>query len=110
MIRTQNIKDASLIHYHPEHRPNCQVSPAKRNRLTELMDLDRKQVHWLTATSNEDMFVKNATLDQVKLIELKLSQGAKPDLSVFDKYWPEAKPDTFGPPEMIIKLRETKLH
>ena len=27
---------------------------------------------------NEDMFVANATLDQVKMIELKLSQGAKP--------------------------------
>ncbi|SFR58132.1 Glutamate synthase domain-containing protein 2 [Marinobacter gudaonensis] len=27
---------------------------------------------------NEDMFRKNATLDQVKMIELKLSQGAKP--------------------------------
>ncbi len=29
-------------------------------------------------TFNEDRFVKNATLDQVKMIELKLSQGAKP--------------------------------
>lgn len=27
---------------------------------------------------NEEMFQKNATLDQVKMIELKLSQGAKP--------------------------------
>ncbi len=29
-------------------------------------------------TFNEDMFVSNATLDQVKMIEIKLSQGAKP--------------------------------
>lgn len=29
-------------------------------------------------TFNEDMFVRNATLDQVKMIEIKLSQGAKP--------------------------------
>lgn len=27
---------------------------------------------------NEEMFVRNATLDQVKMIEVKLSQGAKP--------------------------------
>ncbi|GHD44635.1 Glutamate synthase domain-containing protein 2 [Marinobacter persicus] len=29
-------------------------------------------------TFNEDMFKKNASLDQVKMIEVKLSQGAKP--------------------------------
>jgi glutamate synthase domain-containing protein 2 len=29
-------------------------------------------------TFNEDMFRENATLDQVKMIEIKLSQGAKP--------------------------------
>ncbi|MDI9245065.1 FMN-binding glutamate synthase family protein [Marinobacter sp. CHS3-4] len=29
-------------------------------------------------TFNEDMFQQNATLDQVKMIEIKLSQGAKP--------------------------------
>jgi glutamate synthase domain-containing protein 2 len=33
----------------------------------------------------------------------------KTGLTVFDKYWEEACPDTFEPPEFILKLRETKL-
>ncbi|MGM0768963.1 MAG: FMN-binding glutamate synthase family protein [Pseudomonadota bacterium] len=42
-----------------------------------------------------------------------LSPGAllegKTGLTVFDKYWPEADADTFGPPEFVLRLRETKL-
>lgn len=30
-------------------------------------------------------------------------------IAVFDKYWPQAQPDSFEPPEFILKLRETKL-
>lgn len=42
-----------------------------------------------------------------------LSPGAllegKTGLTVFDKYWPEADANTFGPPEFVLQLRETKL-
>ncbi|MEX2475654.1 FMN-binding glutamate synthase family protein [Marinobacter sp.] len=34
----------------------------------------------------------------------------KTGLRVFDKYWPEARPETFAPPEFVLQLRETKLH
>lgn len=30
-------------------------------------------------------------------------------LTIFDKYWESARADSFGPPEFILKLRETKL-
>ena len=33
----------------------------------------------------------------------------KTGMQVFDKYWAAARPDTFEPPEFILKLRETKL-
>lgn len=33
----------------------------------------------------------------------------KTGLTVFDKYWEFARPNTFEPPEFILKLRETKL-
>jgi len=34
---------------------------------------------------------------------------AETGLTVFDKYWPHARSDTFNPPEFVLKLRETKL-
>lgn len=38
-----------------------------------------------------------------------LLTGEKTGLTVFDKYWPEARANTFEPPNFIMKLRETKL-
>jgi len=38
-----------------------------------------------------------------------LLTGEKTGLTVFDKYWPEARSNTFEPPQFIMKLRETKL-
>lgn len=33
----------------------------------------------------------------------------KTGLRVFDKYWPDADPHTFGAPEFVLQLRDTKL-
>lgn len=49
-------------------------------------------------------------MDMLPFLEPGALLEGKTGLSVFDKYWPEARPDTFGPPEFIVKLRETKLH
>ncbi|MCG7201587.1 FMN-binding glutamate synthase family protein [Marinobacter pelagius] len=38
-----------------------------------------------------------------------LLTGEKTGMTVFDKYWHEARADSFEPPNFIMKLRETKL-
>lgn len=48
-------------------------------------------------------------LDLFPFLEPGALLEGKTGLTVFDKYWDEARPDTFEPPEFILKLRETKL-
>lgn len=48
-------------------------------------------------------------LDLFPFLEPGALLEGKTGLTVFDKYWEEARPDTFEPPEFILKLRETKL-
>ena len=48
-------------------------------------------------------------LDLFPFLEPGALLEGKTGLTVFDKYWDDARPDTFEPPEFILKLRETKL-
>ena len=48
-------------------------------------------------------------LDLFPFLEPGALLEGKTGLTVFDKYWENAEPDTFEPPEFILKLRETKL-
>jgi len=48
-------------------------------------------------------------LDLFPFLEPSALLEGKTGLTVFDKYWDDARPDTFEPPEFILKLRETKL-
>lgn len=48
-------------------------------------------------------------LDLFPFLEPGALLEGKTGLTVFDKYWEESRPDTFEPPEFILKLRETKL-
>lgn len=48
-------------------------------------------------------------LDLFPFLEPGALLEGKTGLTVFDKYWEEARYDTFEPPEFILKLRETKL-
>ncbi|GGC75837.1 FMN-binding glutamate synthase family protein [Marinobacter halophilus] len=48
-------------------------------------------------------------LDLFPFLEPGALLKGKIGLTVFDKYWADARPDTFEPPEFILKLRETKL-
>ena len=48
-------------------------------------------------------------LDLFPFLEPGALLEGKTGLTVFDKYWQEARYDTFEPPEFILKLRETKL-
>lgn len=48
-------------------------------------------------------------LDLFPFLEPGALLEGKTGLTVFDKYWEEARPNTFEPPEFILKLRETKL-
>ncbi|OZC35706.1 FMN-binding glutamate synthase family protein [Marinobacter vinifirmus] len=48
-------------------------------------------------------------LDLFPFLEPGALLEGKTGLTVFDKYWDDARADTFEPPEFILKLRETKL-
>lgn len=48
-------------------------------------------------------------LDLFEFLEPGALLEAETGLKVFDKYWPKANPESFDPPEFILKLRETKL-
>lgn len=48
-------------------------------------------------------------LDLFPFLEPGALLEGKTGLTVFDKYWDDARLDTFEPPEFILKLRETKL-
>jgi glutamate synthase domain-containing protein 2 len=48
-------------------------------------------------------------LDLFPFLEPGALLEGKTGLTVFDKYWEDARPDTFEPPEFILRLRETKL-
>ncbi|HLT14084.1 MAG TPA: FMN-binding glutamate synthase family protein [Marinobacter sp.] len=48
-------------------------------------------------------------LDLFPFLEPGALLEGKTGLTVFDKYWESARPDTFEPPEFILRLRETKL-
>jgi len=48
-------------------------------------------------------------LDLYPFLEPGVLLEGETGLTVFDKYWKCAQPDTFEPPEFILKLRETKL-
>ncbi|MCG2580057.1 MAG: FMN-binding glutamate synthase family protein [Marinobacter sp.] len=63
--------------------------------------------HIIQRTSKTEV---QSYMDMLPFLEPGALLKGKTGLRVFDKYWHEAQPDTFGPPEMIIKLRETKLH
>jgi hypothetical protein len=39
-----------------------------------------------------------------------LVSGGETHHSVFDKYWADARADSFDPPAFILELRETKVH
>ncbi|AZT85804.1 FMN-binding glutamate synthase family protein [Marinobacter sp. NP-4(2019)] len=63
--------------------------------------------HIIQRTSKTEV---QSYMDMLPFLEPGALLEGKTGLSVFDKYWPEARPDTFGPPAFIVKLRETKLH
>ncbi len=48
-------------------------------------------------------------LDLYHFLEPGMLLEGETGLTVFDKYWKCAQPNTFEPPEFILKLRETKL-
>ncbi|KPQ29564.1 MAG: Glutamate synthase domain 2 [Marinobacter excellens HL-55] len=48
-------------------------------------------------------------LDLFPFLEPGALLEGKTGLTVFDRYWADARPDSFEPPEFILKLRETKL-
>jgi hypothetical protein len=48
-------------------------------------------------------------LDLFPFLEPGALLEGKTGLTVFDKYWEDSRPDTFEPPEFILRLRETKL-
>ncbi|MBR9871754.1 MAG: FMN-binding glutamate synthase family protein [Gammaproteobacteria bacterium] len=48
-------------------------------------------------------------LDLFHFLEPGILLEGETGLAVFDKYWKCAQPNTFEPPEFILKLRETKL-
>ncbi len=48
-------------------------------------------------------------LDLFPFLEPGALLEGKTGLAVFDRYWADARPDSFEPPEFILKLRETKL-
>ncbi|SFR77056.1 Glutamate synthase domain-containing protein 2 [Marinobacter daqiaonensis] len=39
-----------------------------------------------------------------------LLSGEPVEHSVFDKFWPEARTDSFDPPEFLVRLRQTKIY
>ncbi|SFN27065.1 FMN-binding glutamate synthase family protein [Marinobacter pelagius] len=63
--------------------------------------------HVIRRTSRTEV---HSYLDLYRFLEPgALLTGEKTGLTVFDKYWPEARADSFEPPHFIMKLRETKL-
>lgn len=48
-------------------------------------------------------------LDLYQFLEPGALLEGKTGVRVFDKYWQDASPDTFDPPEFVQQLRETKL-
>ncbi|WP_297796683.1 FMN-binding glutamate synthase family protein [uncultured Marinobacter sp.] len=81
----QNLLEASGLNHPSELGPEHIIQRTSKTEVQSYMDM----LHFLAPGA--------------------LLEG-KTGITVFDKYWPEAQPNTFGPPESVIKLRETKLH
>ncbi|MDX1598046.1 MAG: FMN-binding glutamate synthase family protein [Marinobacter sp.] len=81
----QNLLEASGLNHPSELGPEHIIQRTSKTEVQSYMDM----LHFLAPGA--------------------LLEG-KTGITVFDKYWPEAQPNTFSPPESVIKLRETKLH
>ena len=62
--------------------------------------------HIIQRTSKTDV---QSYMDMLPFLAPGALLEGKTGLKVFDKYWPYADPNSFGPPEFVKQLRETKL-
>lgn len=62
--------------------------------------------HIIQRTSKTDV---QSYMDMLPFLAPGALLEGKTGLKVFDKYWPDADPNSFGPPEFVKQLRETKL-